>query len=192
MNFKKLGIKAFSSKTIVLVFLSFFLNNTVQARFTTPQDFFSVQNDTYFSTNTEADIPCMDGQKVLHIMNETALQWKANKKSGYKTRALINGFVDFLYPDKTGHRHFSMNIGSRTEDKIEVIYNQSFGSMPNPKLGDKVEACGDFIVATKQNGNYPPSPDGAIIHWVHKSPKKSHDHGYVILNDVLYGFGNSN
>lgn len=136
---------------------------------------------------------CLDHGKVLDVMNDRALQWKEHQSSGFKTRALISGVVDEVFPDQTGHRHFSIKIGPQVDDHIEVIYNEGFGSMPVPRSGESVQACGDFIVATESNGGYPPSPDGALIHWVHKSPHPaSHDSGYVILSGTLYGNGSGN
>jgi hypothetical protein len=133
---------------------------------------------------------CRDHGKVLADMDAQALQWKTTESSGFQARALLTGTVDEVFPDHTGHRHFSIKIGPGTEDRVEVIYNESFGAMPLPQTGTSVQACGDFIVATSQNGGYPPSPDGALIHWVHKSPHASHDDGYVVLDGVAYGNGN--
>jgi hypothetical protein len=131
--------------------------------------------------------PCMSNGQALPVMNEQALQWRSSEASGFKSRALISGTVDEVFPDATGHRHFSIRIGQGAEDHIEVIYNESFGAMPEPQAGESVEACGDFIVATAQNNGYPPSPDGAIIHWVHRSNSSNHDSGFVILNGQVYG-----
>lgn len=149
-------------------------------------EFFGYESYNYDITSAPS-IPCYDHGKLLNVMNEEALNWKATKNSGYKTRALISGTVAQVFADKSGHRHFSMKIGVEESDRIEVIYNESFGAMPQPHLGESVVACGDFIVATKRNGSYPPSPDGALIHWVHRHTGKGHDDGYVILNEVVYG-----
>lgn len=130
---------------------------------------------------------CMDHGKTLPIDNEQALQWRSQQSSGFHSRAFISGTVDEVFPDQTGHRHFSVKIGPNTDDRIEVIYNESFGQMPLPQAGDPAEACGDYIVATHSNGGYPPSPDGALVHWVHRSPNGHHDNGFVILNSVVYG-----
>jgi len=131
---------------------------------------------------------CMSQGQALPVMNEQVLQWRASEPSGFKSRALINGTVDEVFPDATGHRHFSIRIGVNPDDHIEVIYNESFGAMPEPVTGEAVAACGDFIVATQQNNGYAPSPDGAIIHWVHASDSPNHDSGFVILNGQIYGY----
>ena len=130
---------------------------------------------------------CMDHGNTLSVDNEQALQWKAQQQSGFQSRVLISGTVDEVFPDETGHRHFSLKIGPNPEDHIEVIYNESFGAMPLPVQGDPAEACGDYIVATQSNGGYTPSPDGALVHWVHRSPNGNHDSGFVVLNGTVYG-----
>ena len=62
--------------------------------------------------------------------------------------------------------------------------------MPNPTVGDYVEACGDFINAYAKNGGNAPSPSGAIIHWVHQTTDvKKHDAGFVVFGNILYGYG---
>lgn len=33
----------------------------------------------------------------------------------------------------------------------------------------------------------PPSPDGAILHWVHRSPSARHDSGFVVIDGVVCG-----
>lgn len=143
----------------------------------------------FLTTNAfAATEDCKDKNgKILSVINEQVLQWKG-QLSGFRSRALVAGKVAKTYNDQTGHKHFSIQIGARNNDTIEVIYNNSFGVMPTPKVGDEAEACGDFIVASKKNGGYPPSPDGAIIHWVHKSTRAGHENGFVVINDVLYGF----
>lgn len=144
---------------------------------------------TWIATATAyADVNCMSHGQVLPLMNTQALQWKTTQRSGYHSRVLISGTVDQVFPDQTGHHHFSVKIGPNPNDHIEVIFNEGFGSMPDVRVGDSAEACGDYIVATSSNGGYPPSPDGALVHWVHKSPNPSqHDDGFVILNGTMYG-----
>ncbi|MGZ3802792.1 MAG: hypothetical protein ACXVB4_01185, partial [Pseudobdellovibrionaceae bacterium] len=123
--------------------------------------------------------------RSLSVMNDQVLQWKASTRSGFLARARINGIVDQVFADHSGHRHFSLKIGPLNSDHIEVIYNLSFGNLPTPSIGDTTEACGDYITSTSESDGYPPSPDGGIIHWVHRSPS-GHDQGYVILNGVKY------
>ncbi|MGZ3773665.1 MAG: DUF3465 domain-containing protein [Pseudobdellovibrionaceae bacterium] len=146
--------------------------------------FFSI-SFSYSYASQNVDETCLDHGKTLDIMNDQVLQWKASTSSGFLARARIQGVVDQVFPDHTGHRHFSLKIGPMNSDHIEVIYNLKFGQLPTPKIGDIGEACGDYITSISQNGGYPPSPDGAIIHWVHRSPN-GHDQGYVILNGSKY------
>ena len=133
----------------------------------------------------DGSIQCMDHGQALAIDNEKAMQLRSQQKSGYTTRLLISGIVDEVFPDHSGHRHFSVKIGPNPDDHVEVIYNLSFGSLPVPTVGETAEACGDFIVSTSQNGGYPASPDGMILHWVHRTTG-GHDPGFTILNGQLY------
>lgn len=130
---------------------------------------------------------CSDHGKLISINNDQALQWRDHQSSGFKSRAFVQGTVDAVFPDHSGHRHFSLKIGPGLADHVEIIYNLSFGQMPVPTIGENAEACGDFIVATKSNGGFPPSPDGAIVHWVHRSPNSGHENGFVILDGTKYG-----
>lgn len=134
------------------------------------------------SGGTEA---CMDNGQVLSVDNQKAIQLRSQQQSGYSTRLLISGVVDEVFPDHSGHRHFSVKIGPNPNDHIEVIFNLSVGSLPVPTVGETAEACGVYIVSTSQNGGFPPSPDGMIIHWVHRGGG-GHDPGFVILNGQFY------
>ena len=133
-----------------------------------------------------ADETCLGtNNQPLEIINDQVLKWKVSTSNAFMARARISGTVDNVFPDHSGHRHFSLRIGPQAIDHIEVIYNLSFGQMPTANVGDKAEACGDYITSIAQTGSYPPSPDGAIIHWVHQSPH-GHLPGYVILNGNKY------
>jgi len=133
------------------------------------------------------EVTCMDHGQALEVNNDQALQWRDQKPSGFHARGFISGTVDEVFPDHSGHRHFSLKIGPNAEDHIEIVYQQEFGYMPLPSVGDSAEACGDYIVATRSNGRYPPSPDGALVHWVHRSDNDRHDDGFVVLNGTVYG-----
>lgn len=153
-------------------------------KYTFAQEYYS---DEYFAlmNSSQVDDTCLSHKKPLDVMNEQVLNWKATTANAFLARAHIQGTVDQLFADHAGHRHFSMQIGPQPNDHIEVIYNLSFGKFPIPKIGDSVEACGDYITSIAQTGTYPPSPDGGIIHWVHRSPGR-HEQGYVILNGIKY------
>ena len=137
------------------------------------------------SKSGSIDETCLDHGKSLAVINEQVLKWKVSTSNEFLARARIQGTVDQVFPDHSGHRHFSLKIGPQANDHIEVIYNLSFGSLPTPSIGMSAEACGDYITSFAQMGTYPASPDGAIIHWVHRSPS-GHEPGYVILNGVKY------
>jgi hypothetical protein len=141
---------------------------------------------SYNSAYSAADTTCLDHKKPLDVMNDQVIKWKSTTANAFLARARIQGTVDQVFPDHAGHRHFSLKIGPNPNDHIEVIYNLSFGKLPVAVIGMTSEACGDYITSIAQTGSYPPSPDGGIIHWVHKSPRGSHESGYVILNGVKY------
>ncbi len=130
---------------------------------------------------------CMASGRALSIDNGQVLKWKESTPNQFLARAYVEGTVVTVYPDRNGHEHFAIRIGNEPTDMLEVVYNSEFGEMPTPTVGMKVEACGDYITSTAQTEAYPPSPVGAIIHWVHKSPSK-HDSGFVMLDGVLYGY----
>lgn len=137
----------------------------------------------------EAPAPvCPAYGRPLPINNEQILHWKRTTPNQFRERGNVKGVVTRIFPDKTNHDHFEIAIGKRYEDVIEVIYNSDFGQIPQVKPGDVIQACGDFIVATAQSGPYPPSPSGAIIHWIHMNPSgKGHDPGFLMINGALYG-----
>lgn len=128
---------------------------------------------------------CTDHGKLLDINNAQVIQWRTSTPNTFTARARIAGVVDKVFADRNGHRHFSLKIGPNPQDHVEVVFNLSFGQMPTAVLGDKAEACGDYITSIAQTGPYPPSPDGAIVHWVHRG-SRSHEAGYVILNGSRY------
>lgn len=148
----------------------------------------------FFTLTAQAESPlCMAKGQPLPINNEQVLNWKFNSKNAYKNRGNVEGILGKVYKDKTGHRHFQVILGENPRETIEIIYNQSFGKIPTEALtpGSRVQACGDYITAKASNGKYRASPDGAIIHWVHKSTSY-HDHGFVMIDDVLYGMEKGN
>lgn len=133
-------------------------------------------------------IDCIADGKAIDVNNQQVLKWKTSTKNSYQDRARVEGPIVRLYADKNGHEHFSISIGKAATDTIEIIYNHDFGAIPNLRVGDTVEACGDYITSFARSGPYPPSPDGAIVHWVHGAPDLGkHPHGYVMVNGALYG-----
>jgi hypothetical protein len=129
--------------------------------------------------NDGSDLPVNDNQ---------VLQWKSSTPNNFHSRGHILGTLVRAYPDQTGHHHLEVSIGSDSNANIEIVYNEDFGSTPNYQPGAQIEACGDYITAYAQSGGYPPSPDGALIHWVHESdnPQK-HPSGFLLIDGVLCG-----
>ena len=125
-------------------------------------------------------------QLKLPIDNEEVVQFKKSTPSGYHDRAHVKGTVTNVFKSQTGHSHFEITLLS-TNTTLEVIYSMSFGGLTPIVPGLVVEACGDYITANEWNGGYKPSPDGAIIHWVHRSNNRKHDHGYLVINGELFG-----
>lgn len=136
--------------------------------------------------------PCLDNSRnTMDLNNEQVLNWKQHSQDQFHARGYVKGTLTRDYPDHSGHTHFEMQIGPHSDDTIEVIYNQSFGELPALNPGMEIEVCGDYI--TTGNQGHDSSPDGAIIHWVHKSPSGNrHPSGYVAVNGVVYGEGDGN
>lgn len=140
------------------------------------------------SAYAHAQVPdCMNRGQVLPVNNDQVLQWKESTANQYHNRGHIQGRLVQAYPDHSGHHHLEVQIGAASSETIEVIYNEDFGPIPTTQPGDQIEACGDYITSNAQSGPYPASPDGAIIHWVHRSPTRNHDDGYVVVNGTLCG-----
>lgn len=134
--------------------------------------------------NTQAP-PCQDFEgNILPVNNAQVLYWKSNKPNQYLDRGHIKGIIGTVYKGKPSHDHFQAIMDNH--DTIEIIYNVSFGKLPAIKSGMTVEACGDFINSFASTPKYPPSPDGAILHWVHRSNNNKHPHGYLRINETNY------
>ncbi|MCM0606002.1 MAG: DUF3465 domain-containing protein [Xanthomonadaceae bacterium] len=130
---------------------------------------------------------CLDKRKRnIPVQNEQVLEWKKNSRNQTKYRTHVLGSLNRVYPDRNTHNHFAIQIGPNRSDTLEVVYNNEFGKLPKLKMGDEVEACGDYITSKKAS-RYPASPDGAIIHWVHVANRSDHLDGFLMINDVVYG-----
>jgi hypothetical protein len=175
--FKKKGFMMILQRRVKGIFLSFaFLIS-----------FFLAEN----STAAFASPPCLDlnSNEVL-ARNEQVLKWKTSTPNQFLSRAHVTGVVENIYPDRNGHDHFQLRLGPHPKDTLELVYNQSFGEIGALVPGSSVEACGDYITSNAPTQIYEPSPDGAILHWIHRSTKpKRHPSGYLILNGTLYGQG---
>lgn len=131
---------------------------------------------------------CLDEYgNPLAVSNESALIVKFQYPNGTKVRARVKGPMIRVTGPKRKHVKFAIQIGPNTEDTLEVIYNRKFGDLEEVQVGDVVEACGDLIVSNKRRGRYYPSPEGAIIHWLHFDPRGKHKDGYLKVNQHDYG-----
>ncbi|MBC7419816.1 MAG: DUF3465 domain-containing protein [Bdellovibrio sp.] len=131
---------------------------------------------------------CLSGNQELLVNNASVIQWKNNTKNQYRNRAHILGTLVRAFPDHSGHHHYEVQIGGNQADVIEIIYNEQFGPVPQVIAGAQIEACGDYITSNSTAGHFSASPDGAIIHWVHRSPNPaSHASGFMKINGIVCG-----
>lgn len=128
-------------------------------------------------------------QGAQEVDNERVQGWVESAENGFQSRGHIFGKIVEVYDDRTGHKHFAVQIGEVRDDAVEVIYNEEFGDLPELEIGMEVEACGDFIQSNEDTRRYRASPEDAILHWVHRSTG-NHPSGYVAIDGVLYGQGN--
>ena len=132
---------------------------------------------------------CAGDRGMLDVNNDQVIQWKTTTQNQFRARGHIQGHLTNIFPDATGHHHLEVTIGGNTSDTIEVVYNEDFGALPTLALNQVVEACGDYITSNARSGGYAPSPDGAILHWVHLSTNNHHPSGYIAIDGVAYGVG---
>ncbi len=130
---------------------------------------------------------CQAGGQSLTVNDAQVLIWKQTTANQFRGRAHIQGTLQKIYPDHSGHHHFQVKIGTGADDTIEVIYNEAFGLLPAYQVGSQIEACGDYITSNQRSGHLPASPDGAIVHWVHKAPAGGHDSGYLAIDGTVCG-----
>lgn len=147
-----------------------------------------------FSTFAAAPA-CLDslGNSLGNSDSQVA-QWKTSTPNQFTARALVHGTIQQIYPDENGHNHFEIILDDH-QTTLEVIYNISFGALPQLQAGEDVKACGDYITSTAPSGHYVASPDGAIIHWIHKNPNpkpNAHPSGFLEIDGVVYGQQNGN
>jgi len=150
---------------------------------------FAVEPGNGAHDGVESHIPeCMAYHHSIPINNEQVLHFKRTTPNQFQERAHVRGTISRVYEDHSGHHHFELSLGSRPDSTIEVIYNEAFGRVPDAQIGMNVEACGDYITSIAPAGPYPESPDGAIIHWVHKNPKPyGHPSGFLVMDGRLCG-----
>lgn len=146
----------------------------------------------YSQSAVAAAIPtCSDTDgRALNINNLEVITWKKTTKDQYQDRSLVQGVVTKVYSGKASHNHFAIDLNGDNQGDLEVIYNTSFGALPEIKLGMTVIACGDYITVGPHARL--PSPMGAIIHWVHYNPGDRdggrHPHGFLVIQGKTFGF----
>jgi hypothetical protein len=123
--------------------------------------------------------------------NEQVLRWKESTQSGYTARAFVVGVLVGILTDQGSHLHLEVDLSNKStarSEHLEFVYNKEFGEVPPLRIGMEIKACGDYITSTQRNGGYPPSPVGAIIHWIHMSPKpERHPSGFLVIDGKLTG-----
>lgn len=145
--------------------------------------------------DVEKVIPiCRDRNRAeMRTNNDEVIKWKETTKNQYLDRALIIGKLVRVIQQRPSHTHLEIDLEDSQSigdaDHIEIIYNREFGDVKNVKAGDLVAACGDYITSNADTGRYKPSPNGAIVHWVHASNNPSkHSHGFLNIAGTLYGY----
>lgn len=142
-----------------------------------------------------ANLPdCLDRHgHPLPVNNGRPLEWKISTRNRFRARAHVQGVVvsDDRFADRNGHYHFAIEVTDSGEHGLlEVVFNEEFGSLPRLREGMHIEACGDFINSSGRGGRggeLPPSPAGAIIHWLHHDPGGGHPSGYIAVNGNVFG-----
>ncbi|MCM2279127.1 MAG: DUF3465 domain-containing protein [Oligoflexia bacterium] len=133
--------------------------------------------------------PCMITGMAAPVDNHQVLVWKTTTQNQFKARAHIEGVVTRLFPRRTNHDRFEIQLDSGQNDTIEVIFNSGFGPLPRMRPGMVVEACGDYITSYAKSGGYDASPSGALIHWVHENSRGGgHEDGFLVIDGKLYGY----
>ncbi len=131
---------------------------------------------------------CKGPQGELSLDDARVVKLKHSTPNQYLDRAHVAGPIRQVYAERSGHSHFSIEIDGRTGERIEVVYNTSFGGLPGLRVGMQVEACGDYITSSAATDKYPASPDGAIVHWVHRASAGSrHPEGWVAIDGKVFG-----
>lgn len=140
--------------------------------------------------------PCMaNDHGALPLMNQQVLYWMENTPNQYMDRAYVDGRILKVLLDRKTHLHLQVQIGRNVGDTIEIVYNKGFGRLPMIIPGMYIEVCGDYITSRAPTSQYPASPEGALIHWVHVNtnsfrrgaPAPRHEDGFLKIDGVLYG-----
>jgi hypothetical protein len=138
----------------------------------------------------EALPPCRAHGQTLQLNNEQVLDWRNSTPNQFRNRGLVSGPVTRIFLDAGDgdHVHFEIQIGPEKDDVIEVVFNSEFGNLPDQiELDMPVTACGDYITSNAPTKQYPASPSGALIHWLHFDPDNHHDDGWMVIGGKVYG-----
>lgn len=136
----------------------------------------------------DATPPCLDSGIDIPVINDKVRVWKTTTKNQYLARAHVRGVLSAIYTEQGSHAHFQMELDGSGRDTLEVVYNIDFGKLPPLAIGMEIETCGDYITSNAPTPRYPASPDGAIIHWVHKNPRPGgHESGYLEIDGRVFG-----
>ena len=151
---------------------------------------FLVFTSAQLALATDAIPNCDNRGSILPIDNQNALNMEKTTANQFTTQAHVEGTVTAIYPNHSGHQHFAIQLGSDSSQGIEVVYDMAFGNLPALQVGQTVEACGEFINSFAATSQYPPSPMGAIIHWVHindSTKPGAHPSGFLVIDGQLCG-----
>ncbi|AHZ84862.1 hypothetical protein Bb109J_c2168 [Bdellovibrio bacteriovorus] len=132
---------------------------------------------------------CFDRKDRMEFNESQVLTWREFMENKFTARAFVDGTLVRLMEDRQGHVHFEVDLDENLntdDDRVEVIYNVKYGKLPEYQPGDRIIACGDFVV-----DKY--SPHKAVIHWLHINPKKGgpHEDGFIAINGQVAGLTNT-
>lgn len=129
---------------------------------------------------------CYQKKAVLENNEHELLKYKEMMDHGFKTRGHIEGIVVKETENRQGHFHFIVDLDEKldtSDDQLELVYNQQYGEIATVLPGQKIRACGDFIV-----DQY--SPTKAVLHWLHVNPNKKknkHEDGFLLIDGTVFG-----
>lgn len=132
---------------------------------------------------------CFDKKNPLEINESQLLTYRDMTEHGFKARGHVEAIVVEQTENRQGHLHFIADLDENlatTDDRLEIIYNQQYGEIEKVLPGQKIRACGDFIV-----DQY--SPTKAVLHWLHGNPNKKknkHEDGFLFIDGQAFGLLN--
>lgn len=148
--------------------------------------FFTLGSADLRASEPDSAPPCLAAGQVLGINDSQVLGWETSTEPEFHGRAHVSGPIVRVYPDMTNHQHFLVQIGPEPTDTVEIVFDVEFGRINGLAPGEQVEACGDFINTSGEEGHG--SYTSSIVHWVHEPFGYSrHEAGYTRVNGVLYG-----